>query len=70
VACHGADGQGNHALGAPDLSNGIWLYGGSQEQIAHSIRAGRNGQMPAFRDTLSEDKIHILAAYIYGLDRD
>jgi cytochrome c oxidase cbb3-type subunit 3 len=69
VACHGADGTGNPALGSPNLVNGIWLYGGTQEQIAHSLRAGRNGQMPAFKDTLSEDKIHILTAYVYGLNQ-
>ena len=69
AACHGAEGLGNPALGAPNLTNGVWLYGGSEEQIAHSIRAGRNGAMPAFKDTLSEDKIHILTAYVYGLDR-
>ena len=67
VACHGPEGLGNPALGAPNLTNGIWLYGGKEEQIAHSIRAGRNGQMPSFKDQLSEDKIHILTAYVYGL---
>lgn len=69
VACHGADGRGNPALGSPNLTNGIWLYGGSEEQIAQTLRAGRNGKMPAFKDTLSEDKIHILTAYVYGLNR-
>ncbi len=67
VACHGANGEGNVALGSPNLSNDIWLYGGSAEQIAHSVRAGRNGAMPAFGNLLSEDKIHILTAYVYGL---
>ena len=67
AACHGPDGKGNQALGAPNLTNGIWLYGGSEEQIAHTLRAGRNGVMPAFEETLSEDKIHILTAYVYGL---
>ena len=67
AACHGADGKGNAALGAPNLTNGIWLYGGSESQIAHSLRAGRNGVMPAFGETLSEDKIHILTAWVYGL---
>jgi cytochrome c oxidase cbb3-type subunit III len=70
VACHGADGTGNPAMGAPNLTNGVWLYGGSEEQIAHSIRAGRNGVMPAFSNTLSEDKIHILTAYVYGLNKE
>ncbi|MEP1470295.1 MAG: cytochrome-c oxidase, cbb3-type subunit III [Halieaceae bacterium] len=69
AACHGADGKGNLAMGAPNLTNGVWLYGGSQAQIAHSLRAGRNGVMPAFQDTLSEDKIHILTAYVYGLNQ-
>ena len=67
VACHGPDGTGNVAMGAPNLTNGIWLYGGNTEQIAHTLRAGRNGVMPAFSNTLSEDKIHILSAYVYGL---
>jgi len=69
VACHGADAKGNPALGSPNLANGIWLYGGTEEQISHTLRAGRNGVMPAFKDTLSEDKIHILAAYVYGLNQ-
>ncbi len=69
VACHGPDGNGNPALGAPNLTNGVWLYGGSPEQIEHTVRAGRNGVMPAFKSTLSEDKIHILTAYVYGLSQ-
>jgi cytochrome c oxidase cbb3-type subunit 3 len=69
VACHGADATGNPAMGAPNLRNGIWLYGGSAEQISHSVRAGRNGQMPAHADALTEDKIHILTAYVYGLSQ-
>ena len=70
AACHGQDGTGNPALGAPNLTNGIWLYGGTREQIIHTLRVGRNGQMPAFKDSLSEDKIHILTAYVYGLSRE
>jgi cytochrome c oxidase cbb3-type subunit 3 len=69
AACHGADAKGNPALGAPNLKNGIWLYGGNVEQVSHSIRAGRNGVMPAHADMLSEDKIHILTAYVYGLNQ-
>jgi cytochrome c oxidase cbb3-type subunit 3 len=68
AACHQADGTGNPLMGAPNLANGIWLYGGKPEQVSHSIRAGRNGVMPAHKDTLSEDKIHILTAYIYSLN--
>jgi cytochrome c oxidase cbb3-type subunit 3 len=69
VACHGPDAKGNPAFGAPNLTNGIWLYGGTQEQIEQTLRSGRNGKMPAFKDTLSEDKIHILTAYVYGLNK-
>jgi cytochrome c oxidase cbb3-type subunit III len=69
VACHGADAQGNPAMGAPNLANGIWLYGGTEDKIAHTVRAGRNGVMPAQKTLLGEDKIHLLAAYVYGLSQ-
>ena len=69
VACHGAEGKGTPALGAPNLTNGIWLYGGTDTQISHSVRAGRNGGMPAHKALLSDDKIHIIAAYVYGLSQ-
>lgn len=69
ASCHGQDATGNPLMGAPNLKNGIWLYGGTQEQIAHSIRSGRNGVMPPHANLLSEDKIHILTAYVYGLSR-
>lgn len=69
AACHQADGTGNKALGAPNLANGIWLYGGSAEQISQTIRSGRNGVMPAHENTLGEDKIHILSAYVYSLSQ-
>lgn len=67
VACHGPEAKGNMALGAPNLTNGIWLYGGSAEQIAATLTLGRNGKMPAFENMLGEDKIHLVSAYIYGL---
>ena len=69
ASCHGAEGKGNPLFGAPDLSNGIWLYGGSAEQVAHSIRTGRSGVMPAQATMLSEDKIHLIAAYVYSLGK-
>lgn len=69
IACHGPEAKGNEMLGAPNLSNGIWLYGGKEAQIGHSLRIGRNGQMPAFTNTLSEDKIHLVTAYVYGLNK-
>ena len=67
AACHGADGKGNRLLGAPDLSNDIWLYGGSQETIIASITHGRNGHMPPHKEFLGQAKVHLLAAYIYSL---
>ncbi|MFT5693674.1 MAG: cytochrome c oxidase cbb3-type subunit 3 [Oceanicoccus sp.] len=69
-ACHGAKGAGNIAFGAPDLTNDIWLYGGSLGQISHSIRNGRNGRMPIHKELLSEDKIHLLTAYVYSLSHN
>ena len=67
VACHGADAKGNKAMGAPDLTDKVWLYGASAGTIAQSIAKGRAGVMPAHRDFLGEDKAHLLAAYIYSL---
>ena len=67
AACHGADGKGNQALGAPDLTDNIWLYGGSQKTVMESIAKGRIGRMPAHKDFLGEAKVHLLAAYVYSL---
>jgi cytochrome c oxidase cbb3-type subunit 3 len=67
VACHGKDGKGNQALGAPNLTDNIWLYGGSQAAIMKTITDGRNGHMPAHSEFLGDAKVHLLAAYIYSL---
>jgi len=67
AACHMPDGTGMHALGAPNLTDDIWLYGGEFKQIAHTIRSGRAGVMPAQKDLLSDDKIHLITAYVYSL---
>ena len=67
VACHGAAGKGNSALGAPNLSDKTWLYGGSVATIMETIRGGRNNVMPAFGEFLGEAKVHLLAAYVWGL---
>jgi cytochrome c oxidase cbb3-type subunit 3 len=69
AACHGPDGGGNQMMGAPNLADNIWLYGGDAGQIKQSIANGRNGQMPAHHDKLSEEKIHLLTAYVYQLSR-
>ncbi|CDG86030.1 cytochrome-c oxidase, cbb3-type subunit III [Janthinobacterium agaricidamnosum] len=67
MACHGADGSGNQALGAPNLADKIWLYGGSAETIMETIRMGRNNSMPAFGEFLGEAKVHVLSAYVWSL---
>ncbi len=65
--CHGADGTGNQQLGAPNLADDIWLYGGSQKRIIESIAKGRSGNMPSHKEFLGEAKAHLLAAYVYSL---
>lgn len=64
IACHGASGEGNQALGAPNLADNIWLYGNSDEQLRHSIAVGRNGIMPAFDKRLSDVQIKLLVAWL------
>jgi len=75
AACHGAGGKGNQTLGAPNLTDNIWEYGGSLADIVETVTKGRGvnaltpgaSAMPAHRDSLGEAKVHILAAYVYGL---
>lgn len=67
AACHGPKGTGNQAIGAPDLTNDIWLHSGSREGIVHAISNGLNNRMPAQGEILGEDRAHVLAAYVYSL---
>ena len=67
TGCHGADGKGNPALGAPNLTDKTWLYGGGIATIAETINKGRSNQMPAFGEMLGKGKVHLLAAYVWGL---
>lgn len=67
AACHGMDGKGNQMIGAPNLTDNIWLYGGSKRAVTETLTYGRNGVMPAFNKTLGDDKIHVVSAYIYSL---
>jgi cytochrome c oxidase cbb3-type subunit 3 len=67
VACHGPDGKGNQALGAPNLTDKVWLYSAAEAEIAATITNGRNNQMPAWKSFLGEPKIHVLAAYVWSL---
>lgn len=67
VACHGADAKGTKAMGAPNLTDSTWLYGGSEASIIETISKGRNGTMPAQLEKLGAAKVHLLAAYVWGL---
>lgn len=69
VGCHQADGKGMHTLGAPNLTDNIWLFGSSRGHIETSIAEGRSGLMPTHIELLGEAKIHILAAYVYSLNQ-
>ncbi len=73
MACHGTDGTGSLAMGiavgAPDLTDKIWLYGGSQRNVEESIRNGRAGVMPAWKDILGKEKVHVISAYVYSLSQ-
>src|SRR5690606_21767949 len=70
AACHGPDARGNIALGAPNLTDDTWLYGGSFETIRKTLLNGRNSNMPAHQKLLSEDEIRLVAAYVYGLSQE
>jgi len=77
AACHGADGKGNQALGAPNLTDSIWLYGGAEKDIIETITKGRGTNMvvsgasvmPSHKELLTAAKIHLLTAYVYSLSR-
>ncbi len=67
AACHGPDGKGNQALGAPNLTDQVWLYGYGEDAIVDAINRGHTGTMPAQGGRLTADQIHVLAAYVWGL---
>jgi cytochrome c oxidase cbb3-type subunit 3 len=67
AACHGPEAKGNPALGAPDLTNKIWLYGGTVATVTETITNGRNNVMPKHTGILTEPEIHLVAAYVWGL---
>ena len=69
LACHGLDGTGNQLLGAPNLTDKTWLYGGSAGAIKQTIENGRKGVMPGHQDLLGEEKVHLLTAYVYSLSQ-
>ncbi|PMR70046.1 cytochrome-c oxidase, cbb3-type subunit III [Halomonas heilongjiangensis] len=71
AACHMPDGSGNQALGAPDLTNDTWLYQAPGQSVADAVRQtlrnGRNGHMPAQAAYIGEERVHLVAAYVYSL---
>ncbi|MDR7099040.1 cytochrome c oxidase cbb3-type subunit 3 [Lysobacter niabensis] len=70
VACHGVDGKGNQAMGAPDLTDDYWLYGNSTEALRQTIAKGRHGSMPAHRALLGETRVRLVAAYVWSLSHN
>ena len=67
MACHGADAKGNQALGAPNLTDGYWLYGDSTAALRETIINGRHGVMPAHGELLGETRARLVAAYAWSL---
>lgn len=69
IGCHGGEGKGNTLIGAPNLTDKIWLYGGSEATITETLLNGRNGKMPSHKEILTPEKIHLLTAFIWGLSQ-
>ncbi|MDT8999174.1 cytochrome-c oxidase, cbb3-type subunit III [Paucibacter sp. APW11] len=69
AACHGADGKGNQALGAPNLTDKVWLHGWGEEAVINMVNNGKNNVMPAHTSRLSPEQIHVLAAYVWSLSQ-
>ena len=67
LGCHGADGKGMQAIGAPNLTDNVWLYGSSESTIVETITNGRQNKMPAWKEFLGDGKVQVLAAYVYSL---
>ena len=66
-ACHGADGKGNQALGAPNLTDRVWLHGGSFDDVRETITKGRTNHMPPHLERLGETRVRLLSAYVLTL---
>lgn len=67
IACHGPNAAGNKFIGAPNLIKNDWLFGGSKKTLQETITNGRQSMMPAHEKLLGKDKVHLVAAYVYGL---
>jgi cytochrome c oxidase cbb3-type subunit 3 len=69
VGCHGTDARGNAMVGAPNLTDSVWLYGGDFDSVRATITKGRENQMPAHAELLGETKVRLLAAYVLSLSK-
>ncbi len=67
--CHGPEGKGMHAIGAPNLTDKVWLYGSSEATIVETITNGRQNKMPAWKEFLGDAKVHLLTGYVYSLSQ-
>jgi cytochrome c oxidase cbb3-type subunit 3 len=67
VACHGPDGKGNPDMGAPNLTDELWLYAGDKKTVMETIRNGRGGVMPAWGARLDPETVKELAIYVHSL---
>jgi len=67
AACHGADGKGNQAIGAPNLTDDVWLHGWGEQAIVNIVTNGKVSQMPPQTGKLTDAQIHVLSAYVWGL---
>lgn len=70
AACHGVEGKGNPALGAPNLTDEVWLYGNDFETIRTAIQQGRAGQMPAHKDLIGETRARLVGAWVWSLSNN
>ncbi|MGE5469989.1 MAG: cytochrome-c oxidase, cbb3-type subunit III [Bacteroidota bacterium] len=69
IGCHGPEAKGTQAVGAPNLTDKVWLYGSSEATITETITNGRQNKMPAWKDFLGDAKVHLLAAYVLSLSQ-
>ena len=69
AACHGPDGKGNQALGAPNLTDKVWLHGWGEQAIITIVTNGKSNMMPAQAARLSPEQIHVLAGYVWNLSQ-
>lgn len=70
AACHGENGKGNQLMGAPNLTDKIWLHGSGIDAVTEAINKGRSGQMTAFKGIIAEDKLHLIAAFVWSLSNN